>query len=158
MYFPLFVGFCACLCFVMHCFVSILVLQPSWRGRESWLLCYYFLTDVLLLLINVLWIFLVVPWVGLQFVIMIFLDHTHFLRKIRSWVIPQLAFTFVLVVLACGSTCNLCGDAYETPTHFLLECNMRHYMRVYVQPIVAVRESLCVSGYPYPRRRAGQVD
>ena len=39
--------FCVCLCFVMHYFVSILVLQSSWRGRESWLLCYYCLTDVL---------------------------------------------------------------------------------------------------------------
>ena len=142
----------------MHCFVSILVLQPSSRRRERWLLCYYCLTDVLLLLINVLWLFLVVPWVGLQCVIVVFLDHTHFLRKIRSWVIPQLAFTFELVVLACDSTCNLCGDAYETPTHFLLECNMRHFMRVYVQPIVTVIESLCVSGCSYPVRRAGQVD
>ena len=42
--------FSVCLCFVMHYFVSILVLQSSWRGRESWLLCYYCLTDVLLLL------------------------------------------------------------------------------------------------------------
>ena len=41
--------FCVCICFVKHYFVSILVLQSSWRGRESWLLCYYRLTDVLLL-------------------------------------------------------------------------------------------------------------
>ena len=39
--------FCVCLCFVMHYFVSILVLQSSWR--ESLLLCYYCLTDLLLL-------------------------------------------------------------------------------------------------------------
>ena len=39
--------FCVCLCFVMHYVVSILVLQSSWRGRESWLLFYYCLTDVL---------------------------------------------------------------------------------------------------------------
>ena len=30
------------LCFVVQFFVSILVLQPSWWGRESWLLCFAF--------------------------------------------------------------------------------------------------------------------
>ena len=29
--------------------------------------------------INVLWLFLTVPWVGLQYMIVIFPDHTHFL-------------------------------------------------------------------------------
>ena len=29
--------------------------------------------------INVLWLFLTVPWVGLQYVIAVFSDHTHFL-------------------------------------------------------------------------------
>ena len=28
------------LCFVVRCFVSVLVLQSSWWGRESWLLCF----------------------------------------------------------------------------------------------------------------------
>ena len=32
--------------FVVHYFVSFLVLQSSWRRRESWLLCFYCLTDV----------------------------------------------------------------------------------------------------------------
>ena len=41
--------FCVCICFVMHYFLSILVLQSSWRGRVSWMLCNYCLTDVLLL-------------------------------------------------------------------------------------------------------------
>ena len=27
------------LCFIVRCFMSILVLQSSWWGRESWLLC-----------------------------------------------------------------------------------------------------------------------
>ena len=48
MYFSLWV-FCVCLCFGMHYFAPFLVLQPSWRGRESWLLCFYCLTDILLL-------------------------------------------------------------------------------------------------------------
>ena len=29
--------------------------------------------------INVLWLFLMVPWVGLQYVIVVFPDHTHLL-------------------------------------------------------------------------------
>ena len=31
--------------------------------------------------INVLWLFHMVPWVGLQFVIVVFPDHTHLLTK-----------------------------------------------------------------------------
>ena len=31
--------------------------------------------------INVLWFFLTVPWVGLQYVIVLFPDHTHLLFK-----------------------------------------------------------------------------
>ena len=34
------------LCFVMRYFVSILVLQSSWWGRESWLLCWVCLLGV----------------------------------------------------------------------------------------------------------------
>ena len=36
---------------VMHYFVSFLVLQSSWRGRESWLLYFNCLPDVLWLLV-----------------------------------------------------------------------------------------------------------
>ena len=32
-----------------------------------------------LVTINVLWLFLAVPWVGLQFMIVVFHDHTHLL-------------------------------------------------------------------------------
>ena len=35
------------LCFVVRCFVSVLVLQSSWYGRESWLLCLICLPGVL---------------------------------------------------------------------------------------------------------------
>ena len=42
----------------------------------------------------------------------------------------------------CDSTCNLCGDADETLTHFLLECKALQECR---QPIVAARESACTS-------------
>ena len=42
-------GFYVCLCFVVHYFLSFLVLQSSWRWREIWLLFSNCLTDVLLL-------------------------------------------------------------------------------------------------------------
>ena len=34
--------------------------------------------------INVLWLFLMVPWVGLQCVIVVFPDHTHLLF-VKEW-------------------------------------------------------------------------
>ena len=63
----------------MHYFMSFLVLQSSRRGRESLLLCYYCLLDVLLLQIPCS------SWVSLQFVIVVFPDHTHllFMRNIH---------------------------------------------------------------------------
>ena len=42
----------------------------------------------------------------------------------------------------CDNTCNLCGDADETLTHFLLECKALQECR---QPIVAAIESACAS-------------
>ena len=40
-----------CPCFVMQYFVSFLVLQSSWRGKERWLLYFYFLPGVSWLLV-----------------------------------------------------------------------------------------------------------
>ena len=39
-------GILIVVCFVVHYFISILVLQSSWWGRESWLLCLVFLPGV----------------------------------------------------------------------------------------------------------------
>ena len=69
----------------MHYFVSILVLQSSLRGRESWLLCYYCHTDT----IHILWLFLTVSWVGLQYVVVAFPDHTHLHFYIVNWLTYQ---------------------------------------------------------------------
>ena len=44
-------GLCIGLCFGMHYFVSFIVLQSSWWGKESWLLCNNCLSYVLLLFI-----------------------------------------------------------------------------------------------------------
>ena len=37
-----------------------------------------------LVTVNVLWLFLMVPWVGLQFVIVVFPDHTHLLFEVAQ--------------------------------------------------------------------------
>ena len=63
------------LCFVVRYFVSILVLQSSRWGRESWLLCFFvFLVsrDCCVVLARDATSFL-------QFVIVVFPDYTHLL-------------------------------------------------------------------------------
>ena len=68
----------------MHYFVFILVLQSFCRGRESWLLRYYCFAYVsCIVTINVLWLFLTVPWVSPEHVIVVFPDHTHLLFNIK---------------------------------------------------------------------------
>ena len=107
------VGAVFVLCFVVRNFISILVLQSSWWGRESRLLClicllgvswwlsgsssrchgvvcslrlWYFL--IILTYFFFLWLFLTASWVVLQYVIAVFPDHSHLLldpRLIRPW-------------------------------------------------------------------------
>ena len=68
-------GFCVGLCFGMHYFMSFLVLQ-SYIALVALLL----LSFGCLVPLNVLWVFLTTPRVGLQFVIVVFPDHNHFLK------------------------------------------------------------------------------
>ena len=77
MYFPLFVGaLClslfgyALLCFLSSCAIILK------RKRE--LVALVLLSDGRLVTVNVLWLFLTVPWVGLHCMIVVFPDHTHF--------------------------------------------------------------------------------
>ena len=58
-------------CFALQYFVSLLVLKSSCCGRETWLL-YFCLGTVI-----VMWLFLTVPWRGLQCVIVVFPGRTH---------------------------------------------------------------------------------
>ena len=55
----------------MHYFVSIIVL------RKRKLVALLLLSYRCLVTVNVLWLFLTVPWVGMQYVIVVFPDHTH---------------------------------------------------------------------------------
>ena len=57
------------LCFVVRYFMSLLRELFALLCLSSWCL------------VMVVWLFLAVPWVGLQFVIVVFTDHTHYFRR-----------------------------------------------------------------------------
>ena len=62
----------------MHYFVFILVFAIILKRKRK-LVALLLLSYICIVTINVLWLFLAVPWVGLQCVTVVFLDHTHFL-------------------------------------------------------------------------------
>ena len=69
-------GVCNCLCFVVHYFVCILVLH--YLNGEERAGCFALLCLSSGCLVIVVWLFLTMPWVCLQFVILVFPDHTHY--------------------------------------------------------------------------------
>ena len=76
--------FCYALLFVRSSFAII-----SKRKRK--LVALVLLSYRCIVTINVLWLFLTVPWVGLQYVILVFPDHTHLLYTrsflVMTWVL-----------------------------------------------------------------------
>ena len=56
----------------MHYFMSFHLDEEEKSG------CFAVIAFGCLVSVNVLWLFLMSPWVGLQFVIVVFPDHTHF--------------------------------------------------------------------------------
>ena len=77
MYLPLFVGI---LCWSLFWYALLCVLSSFTiiltRMKELVALLFYVLGC--LVSVNILWLFLTVPWVGLRFVIVVFPYHTHF--------------------------------------------------------------------------------
>ena len=77
MYFPLFV-WVLCLSLIwnelLYVLSSFTIVLKRKRGLVALLLFSYGCPDT----VDVLWLFLTVPWVGLQCVIVVFPDHTHF--------------------------------------------------------------------------------
>ena len=61
----------------MHYFVSILVLQSPLKGKRKLVALLVLSYRCIVTILNVLWLFLRVLWVGLQCVIVVFPDHTH---------------------------------------------------------------------------------
>ena len=80
MYFPLFVGvLCLSLfSYALLCVHSIFaIILKRKRKHVALLLLSYRCTCIVI--VNVLWFYLTVPWVSLQCVIVVFPDHTHLL-------------------------------------------------------------------------------
>ena len=76
MYFSLFVGV---LCLSLFCY-ALLCVHSSFAiilKRKRKLVALLLLSCRCIVTINVLWLFLTVLWVGLQYVIVVFPDHTH---------------------------------------------------------------------------------
>ena len=65
-----------CPYFVMQYFVAFLVLQSSWLAALQ------LLSPLFLVTFSVLWLFLAMPWVGLQCVIVVFPGDTRLPFKI----------------------------------------------------------------------------
>ena len=78
MYFPLSVGVpCLSLfCYALLCVHSSFAIVLK---RKKKLVALLLLSYRCIVTINVPWLFLTVPWVGLQYVIVVFPDHTHLL-------------------------------------------------------------------------------
>ena len=63
-------------CYTLLCVhSSFAIISKRKRKRVALLLLSY----SCIVTINVLWLFLTVPWVGLQYVVMVIPDHTHLL-------------------------------------------------------------------------------
>ena len=70
--------FGVCLCFVMHYFVSLSSFAITLKRKRK-LAALLLLSYICIVTINVLWHFLTVPWVVLQYVIVVFPDNSHLL-------------------------------------------------------------------------------
>ena len=78
MYFPLFVGV---LCLALFCYALLCILSrfAIILKRKRKLVAMLSLSYRCIITINVMWLFLTVPWVSLQYVIVVYSDHTHLL-------------------------------------------------------------------------------
>ena len=96
MYFKLFVGvLCYCLfCYALLCVLSnfAIILKWEWKLVALILLSYRCIVSI-----NVLWLFLKVLWVGLQYAIVVCPDHTH------------LYFSLAVVYLLLSVALMVCG-------------------------------------------------
>ena len=80
MHFPLFVGV-LCLSLLWYALLCVhssfaIILKRKRKLAALLLLSYRCIVSIM-----VLWLFLTVPWVGLQCVMVVFPDHTHFLTR-----------------------------------------------------------------------------
>ena len=84
MFFPLFMR--VLLCLFLFCY-ALLFVHSSFAiilKRKRKLTALLLLSYICIVTINVLWLFLTVPWVGLQCAIVVISDHTHLLFYINK--------------------------------------------------------------------------
>ena len=77
MYLTLFVGILCWSLFGVHYILSLLVKSEAILTERVELVALLLLSFSCPVAVNVLWLFLEVPWVCLQCMIMVFPDHTH---------------------------------------------------------------------------------
>ena len=84
MYFPLFVGvlYLSLFCYALLCVLSSFAIILK---RKRKLVALLLLSYRCIVTINVLWLFLTVPWFGLQCVIVVFPAHTHYFYGKFHW-------------------------------------------------------------------------
>ena len=95
MYCPLFVEI---LCLSLFCY-ALLCVNSSFAiilKRKRKLVALLVLSYRCIYTINALWLFLMVPWVGLQYVIVLFPEYTHFFM-FYSLFVGALCLVFVLL-------------------------------------------------------------
>ena len=83
MYFPLFVGV---LCLSLFCY-ALLCVHSSFSiilKRKRKLVALLLLSYISIVTINVMWLFLTLPWVGLQCLSVVFPDNTHLLFMVSD--------------------------------------------------------------------------
>ena len=68
-----------CLSLFWYAFICVISSFAIILERKRELVALLLLSYGRLVTVNVLWLFLTVPWVGLQCVIVVFPDHTHLL-------------------------------------------------------------------------------
>ena len=75
------------MCLFLFCY-ALLCVHSSFTiilKRKRKLVALLLLSYRCIVYVNVLWLFLMVPWVDLQFVIVVFPDHTHLLVILTLW-------------------------------------------------------------------------
>ena len=68
--------------------------------RKRKLVAFLLLSYRCIVTLNIVWLFLTVPWVGLQYVVVVFPDHSHLLlASVRSKAVVLLLFIHCLLLL-----------------------------------------------------------
>ena len=140
MYFPLFVGVLCLLCYVLLCVHSSFAIVLK---RKRKLVALLLLSYRCIVTINVLWLFLTVPWVILQGVIVVFLDHTYLLLEFHK------QCTSTTVILGPKITMRTTLVQYGISTRYFNYLKMAGLVAVHIAEdaivILRIHETILIS-------------